>query len=108
MRIQKKILFHQIGKWFFLAAGVVGALLSFVEWFLVPGTVDSNRFVVASLFASLTTNSFLLSGILFRDSSEGGFGTLSSVFRTPPIVILVLFLAIFACVTATAPVWGKH
>jgi hypothetical protein len=108
MRIQKKILFHQIGKWLFLAAGVVGAFLSFVAWFLVPGTVDSNRLVVASLFASLTTNSFLLSGIFFRDTSEGDFGTLTSVFRTPPIVILALFLAIFACVTATAPVWGKH
>jgi hypothetical protein len=108
VQIGNRILFLQIGKWSFLAAGVVGAFLTFVGWFLVPGTVDLNRLVVVSLFASLTTNAFLLSGISFRDGSEGGFGTPQSVFRTPPIVILVLFLAVFACVTATAPLWGKH
>ena len=108
MRIKSRILFLQIGKWLFLAAGVVGAFLSFVGWFLVPGTVDLNRLVVASLFASLITNAFLLSGTFFRDSSEDDFDTSQSVFRTPPIVILVLSLAVFACVTATAPLWGKH
>jgi len=98
----------QIAKWVFLAAGVLGAFYSFIAWFLVPGTVDLNRLVVAGLFASLTTNALLLGGIFFRESSEDGFGTLQSVFRTPPIVILVLFLTVFAGVTATAPLWGKH
>jgi hypothetical protein len=98
----------QIAKWVFLAAGVLGAFYSFVAWFLVPGIVDLNRLVVAGLFASLTINALLLSGIFFRESSEDGFGTLQSVFRTPPIVILVLFLTVFAGVTATAPLWGKH
>jgi hypothetical protein len=85
----------QIAKWVFLAAGVLGAFYSFIAWFLVPGIVDLNRLVVAGLFASLTTNALRLGGIFFRESSEDGFGTLQSVFRTPPIVILVLFLTVF-------------
>jgi len=94
MQTGNKILLLAIGKWLFLAAGVIGAFLSFAVWFLVPGIVDLNRLIAASLFASLATNALLLSGILFRGSTADGFGTLKLVFRSPPIVILFLFLVL--------------
>jgi hypothetical protein len=63
--MSKKTLFLQIGKWLSLGAGVLGGFFSFAAWFLVPGSVDWNRLLVASLYASLTTNALLLSGIFF-------------------------------------------
>jgi hypothetical protein len=108
LQIGNKMLFFRIAKWVFLAAGVLGAFFSFSAWFLVPGIVDLNRLMVACLFASLTTNSLLLSGIFFRESSEDGLGGPQSILRSVPILILVVFLAVFAFVTATAPWWGKR
>ena len=106
--MSKKTLFLQIGKWLFLGAGVLGGFFSFAVWFLVPGSADLNRLLVASFYASLATNAFLLSGIFFREGSEKVLATAGSVFRTLPVVILGLFLVAFGCITATAPFWAKR
>jgi hypothetical protein len=50
---RNKIILIKAGKWAFLGAGMLGVFFSFVAWFLVPGSVDLNRLVVAGLFASL-------------------------------------------------------
>jgi hypothetical protein len=73
----------QIGKWIFWVVGTIAALFSFVAWLLVPGTVDLNRLIVAGLFASLATNGFLLSEILFGEREERGSQTIRSVLKTP-------------------------
>jgi hypothetical protein len=106
--MSKKSLLLQIGKWLFLGAGVLGGFFSFAAWFLVPGPVDLNRFLIAGFYASLTTNALLLSGIFLKERSEKAFATAGSVFRTLPIVMLGLFLFVFACVTLTAPLWTKR
>jgi hypothetical protein len=108
VQIERKILLVQIGKWAFLSAGVVGGFISFATWFLVPGGIDLDRFVVAGLFASLTINAFLTSGVFFRGSSEQDIHTLASFFRTPPLIISVVFLLAFLLVVVTLPWWARH
>jgi hypothetical protein len=97
-----------IGKWMLLAVGLLGCFFSFVAWFLVPGAVDRNRLVVAGLFASLATNSFFLSGMLFRESAGDGLHKVKSVFLTPPLIISGVFLLAFLLVAATAPWWASR
>jgi hypothetical protein len=106
--VWKETLLLQISKWLFLGAGVLCGFFSFAAWFLVPGRVDLNRFLVAGFCASLTTNALLLSGIFFSEGSERAFATAGSVFRTLPSVMLALFLFAFGCITVTAPLWTKH
>jgi hypothetical protein len=98
----------QIGKWTFLSLGSFGVFFSFVAWFLVPGTADVNRLVVASLFASLAINFLLLGGVFFSGSAEDDFHFITSIFRTPPIIFSGLFLLTFVFIAATVPWWGKH
>jgi len=98
----------RIGKWTFLVAGLLGVYFSLAEWFLVPGIVDLNRFIAAGFFASLATNSFLLSGVLFNPSNDGDNKLTMSFFRTPPVIIAGLFLLIFALIAASSPRWGRH
>ena len=108
MRTSKATTLIHIGKWVFLTAGLLGAFFSFVAWFLVPGPVDLNRLGVAGLFASLATNAFLLSGVFFNDREEDGLHTITSIFRTTPIILSGLFLLAFVFVAATSPWWAKH
>jgi hypothetical protein len=98
----------KVGKWVFLSAGTLGSFFTFAAWFLVPGPVDLNRIVVAGLFASLAINAFLLSAVLFSGTAEDRFRTLTSVFRTPPIVASGLLVIAFILVTATIPWWARR
>jgi hypothetical protein len=98
----------RIGKWTFLIAGLLGVYFSLAAWFLVPGIVDLNRFIVAGIFASLATNSFLLSGVLFHLSNDGDNKLAMSFFRTPPVIIAGLFLLVFALIAVSSPWWGRH
>ena len=88
----------RIGKWAFLIAGLIGAFFSLDAWFLLPGVVDLNRLIVAALFASLA-----LSGAFFEGSTERDRGPMTSVFRTPPVIISGLFLIVFVVIAASSP-----
>jgi hypothetical protein len=83
---RKNTTLARIGKWTFLIAGLIGAF-SLNAWFLLPAVVDLNRLIVAALFASLATNAFLLSGAFLQGSPERDRGPMTSVFRTPPVII---------------------
>jgi len=98
----------QIGRWLFLSLGVVGALIAFVALFLVPGAVDLNRIIVVCLFASLAANSLLLSALFFWEAAESSFETIRSIVRTPPAIILSLFLATLMITIAAIPWWARR
>lgn len=98
----------RIGEWAFLIAGLIGAFFSLDAWFLLPGVVDLNRLIVAALFASLATNAFLSSGAFFQGSPERDRGPMTSVFRTPPVIISGLFLSVFVLIAASSPWWRRH
>jgi hypothetical protein len=94
---RKNTTLARIGKLAFLIAGLIGAFFSLNAGFLLPAVVDLTRLIVAALFASLATNAFLLSGAFFQGSSERHCGPMTSVFRTPPVIISAfLFLLLQA------------
>jgi hypothetical protein len=103
-----KTFLMQTGKWVTLGIGTLSTFLVFSAWFLVPGDIDLNRLVVAGLFASLATNSFLISGILFCGSNEDGLRTVRMIFRTPPVIASGLLLVVFLLVSATTKLWARH
>jgi hypothetical protein len=103
-----KTFLMQIGKWASLAIGTMGSFLVFSAWFLVPGDINLNRLVVAGLFASLATNSFLISGILFCGNDEDGLRTVRMIFRTPPVIASGLLIIAFILVSATTQLWARH
>jgi Domain of unknown function (DUF5076) len=107
VRTRSKVLFLQFGRRLLFGVGVLGVCFSFVAWFLVPGTLDLNRLLVSGLSASLATNVLLLSRILCKKGYDESFGTRKSVFRTP-VIILSLFLAVFAIATVTAPLRANN
>ncbi|HEX4544221.1 MAG TPA: hypothetical protein VH114_13720 [Candidatus Acidoferrum sp.] len=108
MQTGTKMTLIQGGKWTLLGAGALGSFFAFAAWFLVPGTVDLNRIVVAGLFASLAINAFLLSGVLSCGTAEDGLHTLMLILRTPPVIASVILILAFVLVTATIPIWARR
>jgi hypothetical protein len=53
-------------------------------------------------------NAFLLSGVFFHAGAQDNLRTLTSIFRTLPVVISGVFLLAFVLVSATARWWASH
>lgn len=98
----------KVSAWLLLAIGLVLAFLSFSAWFFVPGVVDSSRFVVAGLAASLATNALMLGGIFSYASRENGRNTLKSILVSPPFILAGAVVVSFVMAAAASPWWGRH